>query len=405
MRHDGGRRGRSALVAGVAPWRRTRTGVLGCALAAVLAVACCGCDASAVTSTLDNLRSPEASYQEARDAQAAKNASATPPSSLVREGFLTVGVPRAEALAPLVFVDEDGTLTGLDEDLMAALAEEMGLSVRFVEVDASGRSLGTTCDVVVGVAAEDYAAVEPVTDGEATDGDAAEDAADAEDAEADAGDAEATDEAAGAAEDASADEASGEDAAEVVDPGVTVVGTFAVRGAGVFAPASAGSRPSVSVESLAGRRVAVQSGSTSAAALSELGVTVQMVPEDNLNGCFEALESGAADYVVCDVCAGAYLARDHDDVALAGTLDEPVPLGVGVASDDAELLRAVREAFGALSDNGRLALVSERWLGPVDVSAVSQLPGAAEAMQAARQADAEQSGEDAGETDEAQAGE
>ena len=48
----------------------------------------------------------------------------------------------------------------------------------------------------------------------------------------------------------------------------------------------------------------------------------------NINECFEALESGEVDYVICDSTAGGYLARLMSEVSYVGALEAPSTLGV-----------------------------------------------------------------------------
>lgn len=68
--------------------------------------------------------------------------------ALVMPGYLTVGVKTANSSAPLCVEGEFGSLYGLDVDLGAAVASEMGLLVRYVPV-VDGSSLGSECDVIM----------------------------------------------------------------------------------------------------------------------------------------------------------------------------------------------------------------------------------------------------------------
>ena len=76
------------------------------------------------------------------------NASTLDDAALVMPGYLSVGVKTASSSAPLCVEGDFGSLYGLDVDLGAAVASEMGLLVRYVPVvDAAG--LGTECDVIM----------------------------------------------------------------------------------------------------------------------------------------------------------------------------------------------------------------------------------------------------------------
>ena len=76
------------------------------------------------------------------------NASTLSDEALVMPGYLTVGVKTANSSAPLCVEGDFGSLYGLDVDLGAAVASEMGLLVRYVPVTgASG--LGNEYDVIM----------------------------------------------------------------------------------------------------------------------------------------------------------------------------------------------------------------------------------------------------------------
>lgn len=67
---------------------------------------------------------------------------------LVTPGYLTVGLKTATSVAPLCAAGEGGLVQGLDVDLSAALASELGLKVRYVPV-VDESTLGTECDIVM----------------------------------------------------------------------------------------------------------------------------------------------------------------------------------------------------------------------------------------------------------------
>lgn len=72
-------------------------------------------------------------------------------SALHEEGFLTVGLAQPSAQAPYCMVDKDGAARGLDVDVASALADELGLKVRFVTAGSASAALANGCDVVMGV--------------------------------------------------------------------------------------------------------------------------------------------------------------------------------------------------------------------------------------------------------------
>lgn len=96
----------------------------------------------------------QTSVEEARQNMLSGNASTLDDSSLVRPGYLTVGLKTVNSFAPTCVEGEAGSVYGLDVDLAAVLASEMGLRVRYVPVvDTS--TLGVDCDVVMNAQSSD----------------------------------------------------------------------------------------------------------------------------------------------------------------------------------------------------------------------------------------------------------
>ena len=211
------------------------------------------------------------SVGEAREARRSELAPVVADSSLKQAGTLTVGIPTDQA-APLAITTADGTQTGIDVDTAYALADELGLSsVTFVPVSDVSSALTDTCDVVMGVAADD------------------------------AGDA-------------------------------SVVGGYAQTATGLFTRGDV--TAPIDSSDLDGATVGLQEGSVSAVTLDDYDLSVTRTPFTNLNEAFEALEEGTVQYVVCDAYAGAYLAAAYSDVSFAGILDEPESVGVAVSGTE-----------------------------------------------------------------------
>lgn len=271
------------------------------ALAACVALAGCSGPLSAIAG-------PEASVGEAL---AAKTAALSPKvESTISKGVLTVGIDTQDGMVPLYVGSDSGRAYGMDVDLASALADELGLKVRFVSVDDANPGLGTTCDVLMGA-----------VDGQV-----------------------------GA---------------------TTVVGDYAERASAFFHKGDTGV---AKVDDLSSKSVGVQMGSVSQTALSKTGLMMSVKTYDNLNAAFDALESGGVDYVLCDAYSGAYLSARYEEVCLAGTLDAPKAQGIAVSSQNAELADAVKAAYDAVEKNGLMGLVRRRWVAGMDpLSASSQV--------------------------------
>lgn len=271
------------------------------ALAACVALAGCSGPLSAIAG-------PEASVGEAL---AAKTAALSPKvTSTISKGVLTVGIDTQDSMVPLYVGSSSGKAYGMDVDLASALADELGLKVRFVSVDDANPGLGITCDVLMGA-----------VDGQV-----------------------------GA---------------------TTVVGDYAEQASAFFHKGDTGV---AKVDDLSSKSVGVQTGSVSQTALSKTGLMMSVKTYDNLNAAFDALESGDVDYVLCDAYSGAYLSARYEEVCLAGTLDAPKAQGIAVSSQNAELADAVKAAYDAVEKNGLMGLVRRRWVAGMDpLSASSQV--------------------------------
>lgn len=218
--------------------------------------------------------------------------------ALVEPDTLTVGL-LATQTAPRVITSDDGTPSGIDADTARALADALGLSrVSFVSVPNVAGGLDGTCDVVMGVEAGD------------------------------AGDA-------------------------------TVAGGYVQSATGLFTTGDV--TAPIDAADLDGATVGVQAGSVSATLLDDFDLSVTQSPYTNLNEAFDALEAGEVDYVACDAYAGAYLAAALPNVSFAGTLDDPVTVGVAVSSG--ELQAALTSALQEIQTNGVGDVARARWVG------------------------------------------
>ena len=63
-------------------------------------------------------------------------------------------------------------------------------------------------------------------------------------------------------------------------------------------------------------------------------------------------------------------------MALLGTLDSPVALGVAVSSSKTTLSYSIQSAIDAVQSNGQLDIIKSRWVGQVGtLTSTSMLPG------------------------------
>lgn len=208
------------------------------------------------------------SVQQAQSASQAKLTPKVTDDNLVTPQTLTVGIKMSSTIAPFVMQADNSELSGLDVDLAYALGDALGLKVSFVEISDVGRSLGKTCDIVLN-AKQDETTV------------------------------------------------------------AKIVGGYAESAAALFGKSTG---EPLKASNLSGKRVALQKGSISELAYKRSGLTMKPVECSNLNEAFDAVQSGKADYVLCEAYAGAYMAKPLTNITCVGTLDKPVQAGIAVAS-------------------------------------------------------------------------
>lgn len=136
--------------------------------------------------------------------------------------------------------------------------------------------------------------------------------------------------------------------------------------AGVVLAAPAGS-PILSVEDLAGRRVAVEWGSEgdaqARAAQKRLGGNIQLIPCESADAALAAVVAGNADAAIVDAVSLAMFDRANDALRPVGEPLRADPYVIVVPPDAPRLLAAVNEALAALADDGTLAKLKARWFG------------------------------------------
>ncbi len=294
--------------------KRTRTTTIAACAAASLALTGLLAGCSVGPVNLDDFFGTP-SVAEAREARRSTLSPVVTSDALRQADTLTVGIPTSET-APLVLTSSSGERAGIDIDLAYALADELGLgSAVFVTVDDVSTALSESCDVVMGV------------------------------------------------ESSSAE-------------GATVAGSYVQSATALFTKGDV--TAPIDASALAGATVGVQGGSVSEGVLNDYETGATASTFSNLNEAFDALEEGTVDYVLCDAYAGAYLATAYPGTVFAGTLDEPVPVGVAVG--EGELQSAVQGALDAIQTGGVGDIVRSRWVGPLpSLSSEMRVTGLVEA--------------------------
>lgn len=280
-------------------------------LAPVLALSLAGC-ANPLEAVSSALRAP--SFDEALSAQRASMTTQVSSPAILEDGTLTVGIEQGSSV-PMATLGADGAYQGYDVDIASAVASDLGLGVKFVEVGGSSGKSASDVDVVMAASA----------DGTST------------------------------------------------TASMTVVGSYAERATAFFAR---GGKGTVLAGELDGKTIGVQEGSTSQQLLKRSNLNVKQETFSNVNDAFDALESGGVDYVLCDAFTGAYLQAAYDGISLAGTIDVPTSVGIAVDSSNATLQKLVQDSIDKLESNGVVEVIRGKWLGSMGaLSSDSQVQG------------------------------
>jgi polar amino acid transport system substrate-binding protein len=115
-------------------------------------------------------------------------------------------------------------------------------------------------------------------------------------------------------------------------------------------------------DSLAGKVVGVETGSTSAASVSEMaGVTVKDYLD--LTYAWDDLVNGVIDAVVSDgTIASYYVARYPDKLKIAGEPFTREYYGIAVAKNEPELLTKINAGLKAIKSEGLVEQLTQKWL-------------------------------------------
>ena len=259
--------------------KRSVKAILAMCLASVMAFALCGCSSNSYTPTLKD--------------------STIDSSALVTEGTLTVGVNASNA--PFAF-QQDGKIVGLDVDVAAALADQMGLKLQITDVgsDPNTAIKNGTVDIVMGIQKTDTSVDAWLSD------------------------------------------------------------SYLNTATALFSTDENAGLPSKSSSTT----IAAQTSSISAnEVVSQFGSDYLTSTQD-LQTAFSNLEGGTVKYVACDAVAGSYIVnQSHYSAKIVGQMEKPTGYCVGVASSNTTLKTEIANAMANISDQGILSVIQQSWLG------------------------------------------
>lgn len=276
--------------------KRWKLGVLACLVAVSLSALLVGCQSQSYT--------PAGKDPAVAD------------SSLVKGGVLRVGVNAASA--PLAGqTSSSSRIVGIDVDVAAYLADELGLKVEIVDVGTDPAS---------------------------------------------------------ALEEGTVDVALGVDASTDNDMDCWRSSAYLKTGVALFGAKDESSVPTVDSKP----KVGAQASSKSSWRVTNLFGDESLVTENDLKSAFESLGKGSVDYVAADAVIGTYVSTTNDYAdKIVALLQEPSGYCAAVASKNAELQKAVDNAVKTLVNGGAMQVIEGKWLGgPLDMDNMTIVKGA-----------------------------
>lgn len=230
-------------------------------------------------------------------------------SALNTDGVLRVGVNASNA--PYA-AEQSGEIVGIDVDVAAALADEMGLKLELVDVGSNVASAfeSDNVDIVLGVK-------------------------------------------------------------ENVE-GCWLSDPYMHSAVALFSTDENASAPDASGSFM----ISAQSSSMSAWDVTDRYGEDHLNGTNDLQGAFDALANGEANYAAADSTIGAYVAHDSGmDVYPIALLGDPVSNCIAVADSNTALQTALTNALQNIKDNGVINVIITKWLGQVsDITSLQVIP-------------------------------
>jgi len=144
-----------------------------------------------------------------------------------------------------------------------------------------------------------------------------------------------------------------------------LVGPYLVDAPAIFAKGYSAPSGGFDISSLYGHKIAVRSGSLPAHMVeAQFGAeAVQAYPTDA--DAFRALNNGTVTYLAADILAGSFAATvEHDGIICLGFLvDAPNEIYIAVAAGNQEMTDVVTKNLRDLRNDGRLSAIVKAWLG------------------------------------------
>lgn len=126
-------------------------------------------------------------------------------------------------------------------------------------------------------------------------------------------------------------------------------------------------------------KIAAQTSSMSAWEVNKQFGQDALVSSQDLKTAFSDLSSGLVGYVAADAVIGSFAVKGDfsEDVSIIALMQKPNGYAIGVLDANADLKQMISDTLVTLQGNGMLSLVETKWLGrPIDLSSISLAEGA-----------------------------
>lgn len=237
--------------------------------------------------------------------------------AIEKDGTLSVGVDTSKS--PLAGIGNDGRIIGINVDIAAALADELGLKLEIVDVgSATATALDEgEADIVMGIDSSDSTTELWLSQ-------------------------------------------------EYLPTGVAL---FALSSSDAKVPTDA-----------TGLKIAAQVSSKSAWAVGNEFGEEALESASDLSSAFSDLKDGTVDFVASDAVIGMYAAnRQGLDVKVVALMGAPSGYCIALDNQNLELQAAIAEAIKTLENQGIIDIIEDKWLGKeLDLSGIEQTKGAPE---------------------------
>jgi len=153
------------------------------------------------------------------------------------------------------------------------------------------------------------------------------------------------------------------------------VGPYLQDGPAIFTVGVTSGSTNFDPDKLKGAKIVAQEGSQSAYTVTKIYGADNVLLYSTLELAFNELVKGHYSYAAADAIVGSYAAVMKENIRCVGIIDESQGLYIGVAAGKFDLANELLKATQSLRDKGILKVIASKWIGPVSAQVI--MPGQA----------------------------